>query len=135
MAFVVASTILHPILRGPQRPARVLAVLPSAVYLQVDPVPGQDHDHDQDQDPVKDKDQVRGHGRAGARPRGPHAHPGSPLIVGLLARDAVRVPIGMVVALPRHAAPFAALEPGCTGSIGAGALWIGGRRYQPLRYW
>jgi hypothetical protein len=103
MSFVVASTVLHPILRAPQQPAQVLAVLPSAVYLQV----------------TVDHAEVTGR----------------PLIIALLARDAVRVPIGMVVALPRQAAPFAALEPGCAALIGAGSVQVGAESYRPLRYW
>jgi hypothetical protein len=104
MAFVVASTVLHPILRASQEPARVLAVLSSAVYLQVEVDPAD----------------------AGRR---------RSVIVAVLARDAVRVPLGLVVALPRRAAPFAALEAGCAALIGAGSVQLGGVSYQPLRYW
>jgi hypothetical protein len=102
MAFAVASTVLHDLLRSPRRPLVVVASLPSAVYLQV------------------------GGGGDGER---------CPSIIGLLARDAVRVPIGMLVALPRQAAPFADLQPGHVGVIGDGVLLAGGREYRPLRYW
>src|SRR5664279_4636889 len=107
MAFVVASSVLHPILRAPQRPAEVIAVLASAVYLRLEP----------DLRTEPDDQEL------------------APTLVALLARDAVRVPIGMVVALPRQAAPFAGLQPGAPAVIGAGSLRVGGERYQPLRYW
>ena len=107
MAFAVASTALHDLLRAHRRPLQVLASLPSAVYLQV----------------------------GGRCPAGQTARAGSPAIVALLARDAVRVPIGMLVALPRMAAPFAGLQAGQTGAIGDGALSVGGQDYRPLRYW
>jgi Protein of unknown function (DUF2877) len=100
VAFAVASTVLHDLLRSPARAARVIAVLPSAVYLEIPDAP------------------------IGTR------------LIALLARDAIRVPIGMVVALPRHATPFAGCLPGAGAVIGDGVLGLdGGDGYRPLRYW
>ncbi|HEY6793910.1 MAG TPA: DUF2877 domain-containing protein [Kineosporiaceae bacterium] len=106
MAFVVASTAVSDLVRGAPRTARVVAVLPAAVYLEVPATPG-------------------------------------PRWLALLARDAVRVPIGLVTALPRARRPFHDLGVGDLASIGAGELCLHARRtagrhdagYRPLRYW
>lgn len=118
MAYVVASTAVCDLLRDAPRPARVVAALPAAVYLEVP-------------------------GRAGpvGRPRGPvgSAAGCAPRWVALLARDAVRVPVGLVTAVPRARRPFAAVTPGAHATIGDGSLEleISGvlHVYRPLRYW
>jgi Protein of unknown function (DUF2877) len=106
VAFVVASSAVGELVRGAPRAARVVAVLPAAVYLEVP-------------------------GRAG------------PDWVALLARDAVRVPIGLVTAVPRARRPFDDVRVGDAASVGAGELRLPARRaagrddagYRPLRYW
>jgi len=116
VAYMVASTAVCDLLRDGPRPARVVAALPSAVYLEVA-------------------------GVAGSASRW----------VALLARDAVRVPIGLVTALPCRAEPFAGILPGAVAVIGDGELRLpaasgpasgpaggpasGPVGYRPLRYW
>ena len=115
VAYMVASTAVCDLLRDDPRPARVVAALPSAVYLEVA-------------------------GVAGSASRW----------VALLARDAVRVPSGLVTALPCRAEPFAGILPGAVAVIGDGELRLpappgpasgpasgpaGAVGYRPLRYW
>jgi hypothetical protein len=104
VTFVVASAGLHPLFRAAPRAGRVVAVLPSAVYLEFEDVPVE----------------------VG----------GAATMVALLARDAVRVPIGLVTAAPRDAAPFDAVRVGDRARIGDGGLCLAdGSTFRPLRWW
>ena len=123
MGFVVASSVTCGLLRGDPRPARVVAVLDAAVYLEV---------------PFRPRDGATGDSGSGG------SRSGEPAVawVALLARDAVRVPIGLVTALPSQRRPFAAVTAGDEAVIGGGELALPGRRadgggavHRPLRYW
>ena len=118
MGFVVASSVTCGLLRGDPRPARVVAVLDAAVYLEISSRPGDGGPGD--------------------------SRPGEPATawVALLARDAVRVPIGLVTALPSQRRPFAAVTVGDRAVIGGGELALpgggpagGDAVHRPLRYW
>jgi hypothetical protein len=117
VAFVVASTAVGELVRARPRPARVAATGPAAVYLEV-------------------------LGRAGSLSAGASSAGASPGWVALLARDAVRVPIGLVTTVPRDGDPFAGIRAGAAASIGGGVLRVattsagdGDLVYRPVRYW
>jgi hypothetical protein len=120
MAFVVASAAVYDLLRGGPRTARVVAVLPAAVYLRVDPTDSERPGHDRPD--------------SGERDAG---------WLALLARDAVRVPFGLVTAVPRERRPFAGVTPSTPVTVGGGEVRLGPAEtsgagavgYRVIRYW
>jgi hypothetical protein len=107
-----ASVALFPLFAGPGRPARVLGIVEGAVYLQIDAL-------------------ARSDSRDGLD------HPGG--VVALLDRDAVQLPIGIV--LPEAASALipvsVAGSPVSQGEItvGWGAITLAGTRWPVLRWW
>jgi hypothetical protein len=107
-----ASLALFPLLAGPRRTARVLTIVPGAVYLQLDPI-----------DSAEASD---GKDRSGA-------------VIALLEPDAVQLPFGLV--LPEKAAGLipvsVAGSPVSRGviTLGWGFLDLAGTRLPVLRWW
>jgi len=56
-------------------------------------------------------------------------------VVALLAADAVRLPVGLVVAEPTAQAPFADIAPGDRMLVGDGAVRAGHRSWRVGRWW
>jgi hypothetical protein len=90
-----ASSSLRAVLTGPARPARWLGATPAALYLAT----------------------AAGPSVAGSGVTGPGA-------VGLLARDATRLPCGLLLAGPAAELPLTALAP--PGDLAAAGCLIGG---------
>jgi hypothetical protein len=130
-----ASLTLFPLLAGPLRSARVLAIVPGAVYLQLDPVDGAEPGAGAAGVPAA------GANRAGG---GTTVLPGDGVdragaVIALLDQDAVRLPFGLV--LPAAAADLRPVLVGGTpvsrGTItmGWGALRLAGIRWPVLEWW
>ena len=83
-----ASTGIADLLRGPERPARVLMSVPAAVYLAVPGPQGAD-------------------------------------VVGVLASDAARLPLGCVLFRPSNGRPLVNAAAGASDSTGAGCSGSG----------
>ena len=118
-----ASLTLFPLLAGPLRSARVLAIVPGVVYLHLDPVDAADPAAA----PVsRTAPGADGIDRAAA-------------VLALLEPDAVRLPFGLV--LPPEAADLrpvmVAGTPVSRGtiSVGWGALRLAGQRLPVLDWW
>jgi hypothetical protein len=109
-----ASLTLFSLLAGPRRPARVLGIVPGAVYLEID------------------------EGEQPDVPDGPERYrPGS--VVALLEPEAVQLPIGLV--LPPAASGLVPISVGgapvSRGPIffGHGAISLAGARWPVLKWW
>ncbi len=61
--------------------------------------------------------------------------PGDPDVVALLARDAVRLPIGLAIEDAAVRRPFAQLRPGDPATVGGGGIQAGGQAWRVLRWW
>ena len=93
---------MRDLVTGPLRTGRVVAALGVAVYLQLDPVDG-----------------------------GTATRPGVD-VVALLDRDAVRVPIGVVMATPL---PSPRPAVGAPAAVGEGGLRVPGLEVRVTRWW
>jgi hypothetical protein len=102
-----ASVAVRDLLMASARSARVLAAFPSAVYLQLD---------------------------LGCPDGGSRREVGTG-VVALLARDAVRLPLGIVIDADTAAAPFAGLGPGDQALVGDGLVRCDAGRWRVLRWW
>lgn len=100
-----ASSLIRAVLFAPARPATVVHVVPAAAYLLLP--------SDGPAVPV----------------------PGAPRVLALLARDAVRLPLGLAVGAPAAAEPFADLALGDTVQIGVGQVRAGRSVWPVLRWW
>jgi hypothetical protein len=100
-----ASSLIRAVLLAPARSATVVHVVPAAAYLTL-PADG---------------------------PAVPA--PGTPRVIALLARDAVRLPLGMAVDTDTAGTPFAGLEPGHTVQVGDGWIRTRQRDWPVLRWW
>ena len=110
-----ASLTLFPLLAGPRRVARVLAIVPGVVYLGLEPP-------DQADRSVPDR-----------------SGPGPTVVIALLEPGAVRLPFGIV--LPEAAAGLAPVSVAGTPvsrgpiTVGWGALTLAGVRWPVLNWW
>jgi hypothetical protein len=107
-----ASVALWTLLAGPRRPARVMEISGGTVFLWIDPL-------------------------AGAESRDGRDYPGA--VVALLAPDAVRLPIGIV--LPPEAAELIPVSVAGSSvsrgeiTIGWGAISLGDGRWSGMDWW
>jgi len=101
-----AGTAVHALLTGPRRAGRVIAALAAAVYVELDPV-----------DP---RTTTTGRVRPGED------------VIALLGRDAVRVPIGVVLPTPLPPGEF---RVGAPAQAGEGRLWVPGSQVRVTRWW
>jgi len=93
-----ASTGIADLLRGPERPARVLMSVPAAVYLAVPGPQGAD-------------------------------------VVGVLASDAARLPLGCVLFRPSNGRSLVNAAAGAPARVGGGRLVVGDLTVSAASWW
>lgn len=106
----LASTGIADLLRGPLRPAQVISIFPTAIYLRSEPV------HDPD----------RHNGEPFRRKAG---------VVAILTSDASRLPLGAILYRPANDRPLLDIRGPLRAFVGAGRIMVGPLTVRASGWW
>ena len=107
----LASTGIADLLRGPLRPASVISIFPTAIYLRVEPLPSPAH-----------------HGAEASHRR-------SSRVVAILTSDANRLPLGAILHRPATQRPLISSRSPLTAFLGEGRITVGPLTVRASGWW